>query len=162
MPILQRLKRCRVTSPALRTFGTLLALAGLVAVFYIEITVLIVWPVSERLIAIAAAAAWLALTALVMTLRTRRRIAAARVPASETVVEGFFDRVAVTEDGRCRSYPWDCLKAVLDREHVFMLAPGCEAVILPRRAFGDEAEMLTVVMWAHQWSHSGQSSRNSA
>ena len=53
---------------------------------------------------------------------------------------------------RERRLAWATLSAVSTAGHVFLSAPGEETVVIPRRAFEDEGDMLTVATWVNQWA----------
>ena len=76
--------------------------------------------------------------------RLFRRLRAARAAAAAGPVEfaAYDDFVDIAEGGHTDIYPWrEVLSARLGRGHVFLVVTGRRRLVLPRRAFADDAAM---------------------
>lgn len=80
-------------------------------------------------------------SSLLLSLRTWWRIRDAKLPVTETVVETLGNCFAVTQDSDTRGYRWDEVEVIGGDAHVFLCPAPRRAIILPLRAFADEAEM---------------------
>ena len=87
---------------------------------------------------------------VLLTLRTRARIAARLLPKTESVLEALPDHFAITENGRTRSYAWEAVRVIETPNHVFLCPSPREAIIVPRRAFDTEADMYVFAQWAEE------------
>jgi hypothetical protein len=80
---------------------------------------------------------------LMLSLRTRRRIARRPLPATDTTIDSDLHNVVVTENGAPHKHAWTDLTVIETATHVFLCPAPRAAIILPLRAFdGPEAMHL--------------------
>ena len=92
---------------------------------------------------------WFGVWTAILTIATHRRIAARRLPGTDTVVEMQPDGLTLTEDGRCRQLAWlQFLGASLTSSHLFLPMADDDRVILPLRAFADIPDMAAFALYA--------------
>jgi len=105
----------------------------------------------EAIVVSLAALAWFVVTTIMLTRIARRRIAAWRLPETETKVLYDADGVTVDEDGRSRHRRWGTLrKATAGKAHIFLSASEDDVIIVPQRAFETEAEMAAFAAFAEE------------
>ena len=97
---------------------------------------------------LAAIAIGWGLAALVLKLDKRRVIGRRPLPQSQTRVDIHADRIDVTEDGQTRVYLFEQMQwPIVTASHVFLQIGQIDKIILPLRAFDNEAAMRAFADW---------------
>ncbi len=93
-----------------------------------------------------------AVTVLLLSLRTRWRIAQRALPETETILDADLDGFSVTEDGSSRRFAWTSVTVIETGSHLFFCATPRDAVPVPRRAFDSPETMHLLAHTARELS----------
>ena len=103
-----------------------------------------------------------ALSLLLLTARTRYRIAQTPLPATATRIDVYPDAFFVSEgDDENRSYVWSEATIADTDNHVFITQGPRKPVIIPVRAFGSLDAMQAFVSDAEGWRNAYEIARES-
>lgn len=95
----------------------------------------------------AIAAGYLA-SLVLLTARTRRRIARAKLPDGPVTFAAFPDDFEAGQPGKTRTLRWSDVRVIATGTHVFLCPQPREAVIVPARAFADLDEFRRFEIFA--------------
>ncbi len=137
-------------------YGPILALGAAAGFFEDQLSGVLPWNPGTRwgqfatvLIAIALG---YALSMVLLTWRTRRRIANTPLPATSTRIDVYPEAFFVSEDGdENRSYVWSEASIIDTDKHVFITQGTRKPVIIPVRAFSSLEAMQAFVSDAEGW-----------
>lgn len=85
---------------------------------------------------------------ILLTARTRRRIARAVVPKTPTALDVYPQLFVVGEGGDDRNYVWSKISVAETATHIFLTESGRRPVIVPLRAFRDAGDMANFAAMA--------------
>lgn len=97
--------------------------------------------------AVLVAFSYAAMSAL-LTVRYFRRVEAARVPATETVIETFEDGFTLQESNATRTLAWRDVTVIPAPAHVFLCPSPRAVIIVPLRAFASQDAMRAFATFA--------------
>lgn len=147
-------------------FGPILALGAAAGFFEDQLSAVLPWDPHARwgqlatvLIAIALG---YALSMVLLTWRTRRRIANTPLLTTLTRIDVFPEALFVSEDGdENRSYVWSKATIIDTDKHVFITQGARKPVIIPVRAFASLEAMQAFVGDAEGWRNAYDIARES-
>lgn len=85
---------------------------------------------------------------VLLTARTRRRTAVAKLPVGNRTVTTFPDRFEVTDEDLTRTCSWADVHVIETGTHVFLCSRPRDATIVPLRAFKDQEDMRRFSVFA--------------
>lgn len=136
-------------------FGPVLACGAAAGFFENELRAVMPWDPGTRwgqlATVLVAIAIGYALSIVLLTWRTRRRVANSPLPATPTQIDIYPQLFWVTEDGDDRSYVWSEAAIVDTDQHVFITQGTRKPVIIPVRAFENLQAMQAFVSMAEAW-----------
>lgn len=139
-------------------FGPVLVLGAAAGFFEDQLGAVLPWDTHARwgqlatvLIAIALG---YGLSMVLLTWRTRRRIANTPLPATSTRIDVYPDALFVSQDGdENRSYVWSKATIIDTDKHVFITQGTRKPVIIPLRAFRDGNDMANFAAMARVFAN---------
>lgn len=145
-------------------FGPILALGAAAGFFEDQLSAVLPWDPSARwgqlVTVLIAVALGYALSMVLLTWRTRRRIANTPLPATPTRIDVYPDAFFVSEDAdENRSYVWSEANIIDTNAHVFITQGPRKPVIIPVRAFGNPEAMRAFVSKAEGWRNAYEIAR---
>ena len=137
-------------------FGPILVLGAAAGYFEAQLSTVLPWDPHTKwgqlATVLVAVAIGYALSMVLLTWRTRRRIANTPLPTTPTRIDVFPDAFFVSEgQDENRSYVWSEAAIVDTDQHVFITQGTRKPVIIPVRAFENLQAMQTFVSMAEAW-----------
>lgn len=147
-------------------FGPILALGAAAGFFEDQLSAVLPWDPGTRwgqlALVVVAITIGYALSLLLLTARTRYRIAQTPLPATATRIDVYPDAFFVSEgDDENRSYVWSEATIADTDNHVFITQGPRKPVIIPVRAFGSLDAMQAFVSDAEGWRNAYEIARES-
>lgn len=137
-------------------FGPILALGAAAGLFEDQLRSVLPWDPGSRwgqfATVLIAVAIGYALSMVLLTWRTRRRIAITPLPATPTRIDVYPEALFVSQDDdENRSYVWSEAMIIDKDTHVFIIHGTRKPVIIPVRAFESLEAMQAFVGEAEGW-----------
>lgn len=145
-------------------FGPILVLGAAAGFFEDQLSAVLPWDPAARwgqlVTVLIAIGLGYALSMVLLTWRTRRRIANTPLPATPTRIDVYPDAFFVSEDDdENRSYVWSEANITDTNSHVFITQGTRKPVIIPVRAFDNPEAMQAFVSEAEGWRNACEIAR---
>lgn len=144
----------------------ILACGAIAGFFEDRLRLILPWDPTTRWgqlgIVVLAIIAGYGLAVILLTARTRRRIAKSPLPSTPTRIDVYPQLFFVREDGDERSYLWSEAVIVDTPQHVFIIHGSRKPVIVPLRAFKSLEDVQDFAGMARAWCNASDIANDGA